>query len=290
MELTSVKTIKSIMSSYGFKFSKSLGQNFLINPKVCPRMSDIAIDCDNMGVIEIGTGIGTLTVELAKKAKKVLTFEVDNNLYDIHKQTLSEFDNIEVIHNDIMKSNLKEMSLLYFGDMEVAVCANLPYYITTPIIMYLLESKVQFKNITVMIQKEAADRITAEIGTKNAGAITFAVRYYGIAEECFCVNSSDFMPPPKVNSAVIKITPDSYVKDRILQKEAYFKIVKAGFSQRRKSIVNSLYSGLGIDKNDIISLLSSLGIKENIRMEQLNIDDIINLSNLYYNKYIEKQF
>lgn len=281
MDLTDIGYVKKLLSSHGFAFSKSLGQNFLIDSSVCPRMAEIAEAKKGTGIIEIGTGIGTLTYQLAKRAEKVVTFEVDKKLYPIIESTLSEFNNVELMQHDILKTDLKKVADEYFNGMEIAVCANLPYYITSPIIMYLLESNIEWKSITLMIQKEAADRICAEEGSRNTGAITFAVRYYGKAERCFDVPSTSFMPPPKVNSSVIKITPDSYVKDNVKNMQTYFKIVRAGFAQRRKLFVNSVSSGTGVKKETIACILNELSIKENIRAEQMTLEEFISFANKF---------
>ena len=208
MNLADVKTIESLLKPAGFDFKKSLGQNFLINEEVCPAMAAAACD-ENTGVLEIGPGIGVLTVELSKVAKRVVAIELDDRLRKILPKTLADCDNVEVIFGDAMKLNLKEIIAEKFSDCQrVCVCANLPYYITSPIIMMLLESKLPIDNVTVMVQKEAAERLCAEVGSRESGAITVAVNYYAEPEILFEVDRYSFMPPPKVDSSVIKLKPD----------------------------------------------------------------------------------
>lgn len=276
-DLTDMTQVKFILERHGFKFSKSLGQNFIIDKTVCPRIAEMGLDEKDMGVLEIGTGIGTLTSELAKRAKKVVSLEVDKKLYPIIDETLAPFSNIKCLHQDILKTDINKLCEEEFKDMKVCVCANLPYYITTPVIMYLLRSNVRWKNITVMIQKEVADRICAQIGSKNAGAITLGVRYYGKAEKCFDVKSGCFLPPPKVDSSVIKINMEDNLKSKVSDAEKYMKVVKAGFSQRRKSFVNSYTATTGAQKPDVIVALKRSGISENARIESIKLDDFINL-------------
>lgn len=279
INFTDINEVRKILSEYDFNFSKSLGQNFLIDSTVCPRMAEICGASDECGVIEIGTGIGTLTSELAKKGGKVVTMEVDKKLYPIIDNTLANFDNIKVLHQDAMKSDLKKIIAEEFEGKDVAVCANLPYYITSPILMFMLESNIEWKNITVMIQKEVADRICAEPGKKNTGAITYAIRYYGKAEKCFTVPSGSFVPPPKVNSSVMKITPDNSLRELIDNPKTYFSLVKAGFAQRRKRFTNSVSANLGIDRETITDILKKLEIDENVRIEQMTAEEVASVAN-----------
>ena len=202
--LTDRGFIRELLERHGFTFSKSLGQNFLINPSVCPRMAEAAVQGDNVGVLEIGPGIGVLTNELLKRASKVVAVELDKRLLPVLDETLSEYDNLKVINADVMKLDLHRLIEDEFGSMEVAVCANLPYYITSPIIMKLLEDRLPVSSITVMVQKEAAVRLCAEPGSRDSSAITAAVRYYCDPELLFHVSAGSFMPAPKVDSAVIQ--------------------------------------------------------------------------------------
>ncbi len=192
MELSNIGNIKAILSKHGFTFSKSLGQNFLINPSVCPRMAEYGGAEKGVGVIEVGPGIGVLTCELAKRADKVVSVELDKRLLPVLDETLSEFDNIKIVNDDILKIDLKKLIAEEFDGMEVVVCANLPYYITSPVIMKLLEDKLPIKALTVMVQKEAAQRICADVGTRQSGAVTVAVNYYAKPSMLFGVFQQDF--------------------------------------------------------------------------------------------------
>ena len=203
--LSDASVVKDLLGRHGFKFSKALGQNFLINPTVCPRMAEVCGADENTGVIEVGPGFGVLTAELAKKAKKVVSIELDERLLPVLDETLSEFDNVKIINADILKVDLKKIIEEEFSGMKVAVCANLPYYITSPVIMHLLESRLPIENLTVMVQKEAAQRLCAPVGSRDAGAVTVAVDFYSDAKKAFDVSAGSFMPAPKVDSSVIKL-------------------------------------------------------------------------------------
>ncbi len=278
--LTNINTIKELLEKYGFKFSKSLGQNFLINPSVCPKIAELGKAEKGYGILEIGTGFGTLTAELAKRADKVTAVEIDSRLLPVLEETLSDFNNINVINDDIMKVNIKELIATEFSGMKKAVCANLPYYITSPVIMYLLESEIDVDAITVMVQKEAAQRLCAEVGTREAGAITAAVRYYGEAEMLFQVSRGSFMPAPNVDSAVIQIRPADTIKQLVEDKDIFFKVIKSGFSQRRKTMANSLSSLLGISKENLYNIFDEMGITRTVRIEQLSIEQLAEFSNI----------
>ncbi len=284
-DLWNVSTIKNILKNYGFQFSKSLGQNFIIDKNVCPRMAEGCGGDSNTGVLEIGPGIGVLTVELAKRFKKVVSVEIDKNLIPILKETTSDYGNIKIIENDILKINLKEIVKSEFKDCtSICVCANLPYYITSEIIMYILESNIEINSIIVMVQKEAGDRICAKPGTRNSGAISLAVSYYGAANQVFKVPRSCFLPQPNVDSEVIKIDLDRNNSINVKDKRTYFKVVKAAYGKRRKNILNSLSMGLGMPKSEISEILESLDINSKLRAEQLHFDDFVNISNKIYSK------
>lgn len=278
--LSDIKNIRNILSSHGFKFSKSLGQNFIINPDVCPAMAEACSEYPDSGIIEIGPGIGVLTVELAKKFKKVISVEIDKRLIPILKDTTSEFDNIKIINSDILKLNLKELISSEFENFDrINVCANLPYYITSDIIMYILENEeVNIDSLTLMLQKEAAERICASPGTRNAGAISLAVRYYGTPEILFDVGRENFMPSPNVDSVVIRIDMTKSMKRFVKNKSIFFKLVKAAFSQRRKNILNSLSSQIGLPKKKISEILKLSNIDSSLRAEQLSFEDFAKLS------------
>lgn len=274
--LTNISVVKDILSRHGFTFSKSLGQNFIINPSVCPRIAEEGGASENTGVIEIGTGVGVLTAELAKRAKKVVAIEIDDRLIPVLSETLSDFDNVKIINEDVLKVDLNKVIEEEFSGMDVYVCANLPYYITSPIIMSLLEGRLNIKAITVMVQKEAATRLTAELGTRDVGAVTVAVRYYSEPKLLFNVGRGSFMPSPNVDSAVIRL--DIKNEQKVDDEKHFFRVVRAAFSQRRKTLSNSLSSGLSIDKKTVTEAIKEAGLSENIRPEQLSMEDFINIA------------
>lgn len=272
-KLTDISYLKEIINDFDFNFSKSLGQNFLINPSVCPKIAEMGNAKKGFGIIEIGTGIGTLTVELASRAEKVLAIEIDNRLLSILGKTLKDYNNIKIINEDVMKVDLHKIIDDEFKNMDVAVCANLPYYLTSPIIMMLLESKLPIKSITVMVQKEAAQRICSKVGTRKSGAITVAVNYYAEAEKLFDVSRGSFMPAPNVDSSVIKISlRDNTHFSNEEDKSFFFKIIKSAFSQRRKTIVNAVSSMMNIEKQKIINVLGELNIKATVRVEEMDME------------------
>lgn len=279
MELSNIGTIKEILSKYGFTFSKSLGQNFLINPSVCPRMAEYGGAQKGVGVIEVGPGIGVLTCELAKRADKVVAVELDKRLLPVLDETLAEFDNIKVVNDDILKIDLKKLIEDEFAGMEVVVCANLPYYITSPVIMKLLEDKLPIKALTVMVQKEAAQRICAEVGTRQSGAVTVAVNYYSTPQLLFNVSAGSFMPAPKVDSAVIRLDILEEPRVQLKNEKLFFRIIKSAFGQRRKTLSNSLSSGLSLPKGDIINALEIAGVPANYRAEQLTMQQLADIAN-----------
>lgn len=279
MNLADVKTLESLLKPAGFDFKKSLGQNFLINEEVCPAMAKAACD-QNTGVLEIGPGVGVLTVELSKVAKRVVAIELDERLKKILPITLSDCDNVEVIFGDAMKLDLRKIIEEKFADCEkVCVCANLPYYITSPIIMMLLESKLPIDNVTVMVQKEAAERLCAKVGTRESGAITVAVSYYAEPEILFEVDRYSFMPPPKVDSSVIKLNVRKVPPIKLNNEKAFFSLVKAAFAQRRKTLVNTVSNTMGIDKDELRQALEELNISPTVRSEQLTLEELSVLSN-----------
>lgn len=280
MNLADINTIRSLLDKSGFSFKKSLGQNFLIDPDVCPAMAAAACDKDT-GVIEIGPGIGVLTAELSKTAKRVVAVELDERLKKILPLTLADCKNAEIIYGDIMKMNIKKLIAEKFSDCaKIAVCANLPYYITSPIVMGLLESRLPADNITVMVQKEAAERLCAEVGTRDAGAVSVAVSYYSEPEILFEVPRTCFMPSPKVDSAVIKLKIREKPPVSVNSEEHFFRLVKACFAQRRKTLVNTVSNTTGTEKEAIKKALESLGLPETVRSEQLSLNNLAELSNL----------
>ncbi len=280
MILTNIGTIKEILSRHGFSFSKGLGQNFITNPDICPRIAENGNAREGFGVIEIGTGIGVLTAELARRADKVCAVEIDSRLLPILDETLADFNNIKIFNEDVMKCDLHKIIREEFTGLKAAVCANLPYYITSPVLMLLLESRLPVESITVMVQKEAAQRLCAKVGSRESGAITVAVNYYGTAKQLFGVSRGSFMPSPNVDSAVIKIEPRS---TPILDEEDekfFFRVVKSGFSQRRKTAANALSSMMGIPKENIHAALRELGLSETARLEGLEMEQLIEFSKI----------
>ena len=290
--LSDIKTIKSILNNYGFKFSKSLGQNFIISDTVCPKMAKECVtdgENKNVGVIEIGPGIGVLTVELAKKFKKVVSIEIDKNLIPILSETTKELENIKIINADVLKTDLKKViSEEFMGFDEINICANLPYYITSEILMYILESGLNINSIVVMVQKEAATRICASPGTRDSGAISLAVKYYGNPKVVFNVGRGCFIPSPNVDSAVIKIEMDKTNSKNIINKDMYFRVIKAAYGKRRKNILNSLSMGMNIPKQEIEKALLNLKISNSKRAEELSFDDFVNISNVLYQSLSQK--
>lgn len=280
MNLSDINTLKALLSKHGFSFKKSLGQNFLIDSSVCPQMAEAACD-QNTGVLEIGPGVGVLTAELSRVAKKVVAIELDERLKKLLPITLSDCNNVEIIYGDAMKLDLFEIIKNNFSDCEkIVVCANLPYYITSPIVMMLLESHLPIESITVMVQKEAAERLCAKVGTRQAGAVTVAVSYYADAEILFDVSRESFMPSPNVDSAVIKLNVREKPPINVKDEKEFFKLVKACFAQRRKTLVNTVSNTLGISKEQIKNALAKIGLKETARAEELTIEELAQLSDL----------
>ena len=283
--LTDISAVRELLSRHGFTFSKALGQNFLINPSVCPRMADAAVNSRGgtgaVGVLEIGPGIGVLTKELLLRAQKVVAVELDKRLLPVLDETLGGFDNLKVVNADVLELDLHRLIEEEFGGMEVVVCANLPYYITSPVVMKLLEDRLPIRSITVMVQKEAAERLCAVPGGRESSAITAAVRYYCEPAMLFRVSSGSFMPAPKVDSAVIQLVlqePPVMPKDE----KTFFRVIKAAFAQRRKTVLNSLSSSLSLDKSVIRAILSTAGVDENARAERLTLADFAAVSDAVY--------
>lgn len=281
--LTDINTIKRVMSRHGVTFSKALGQNFIIDADVCPMIVEKSGITEEDGVLEIGPGVGVLTQEIAKKAKKVVSIEFDTRLIPVLGDTLEDFTNVEVINADVMKTDLDRLFKESFVDCEnIHVIANLPYYITSPIIMMLLESRLPLTAITVMVQKEAGERLCAEIGSRDAGAVSVAVNFYSEAEELFFVPRESFMPSPNVDSEVIKLTVREKPEFAPTDENFFFSVVKAAFSQRRKTAANGLSSGLGMAKDKIFSALTNSGLETNVRAEKLTMEQLYTLSEELY--------
>lgn len=259
-----------------------MGQNFLINPSVCPRMAEFSGADSNTGVIEVGPGFGVLTNELCKVAKKVVSVELDTRLLPVLEETLAEHDNFRVINEDVMKVDLHKLIEEEFAGMDVVVCANLPYYITSPIIMKILEDKLPIKALTVMVQKEAADRLCAQVGTRESGAVTVAVSYYSKAEKLFSVSRGSFMPAPNVDSAVIKLNVADKPRIDVKDEKLFFKMVKSAFAQRRKTISNSITSGLSLSKDDFKTACENADVSPTARAEALTLEELGRLADAIY--------
>ncbi|HIS69688.1 MAG TPA: 16S rRNA (adenine(1518)-N(6)/adenine(1519)-N(6))-dimethyltransferase RsmA [Candidatus Gallacutalibacter stercoravium] len=270
--LSDIRTIQEILSRHHFTFSKAMGQNFLINPSVCPRMAQMGGAAPDAGVLEIGPGIGVLTCELAQRAGKVVAVELDKRLLPVLEETLHDYSNVTVINQDVMKADLAGIIKKEFGKMDVYVCANLPYYITSPVIMRLLEERLPIKAITVMVQKEAAERLCAQPGTRQAGAVTLAVRYYAEPVRLFQVSRGSFYPAPHVDSAVIQLNIRQTPAVAVRQEKLFFQAVHAAFAQRRKTLLNALSSGLGLAKEQAGGILSRANVSAGLRAEQLTLE------------------
>lgn len=271
--LTDISVVRDVLSRHGFTFSKALGQNFLINPSVCPQMAECC-GADGQGVLEIGPGVGVLTAELAKRAQKVVSLELDKRLLPVLAETLADFDNVTIVNDDVLKVDLRALLEEHFAGMEVCVCANLPYYITSPVIMRLLEERLPFCSITVMVQKEAADRLCAPVGSREAGAVTVAVQYYARAEKLFSVSRGSFLPAPNVDSAAIRLQIRETPAVAVVDERKFFRMVKAAFGQRRKTALNAISAGMALQKADVASALERAGLLANIRAEQLSMEEL----------------
>ncbi|MEF2797537.1 MAG: 16S rRNA (adenine(1518)-N(6)/adenine(1519)-N(6))-dimethyltransferase RsmA [Ruminococcus sp.] len=273
--LSNIKVIKDVLERHSFTFSKSLGQNFLINPTVCPKIAEMGNARKGFGIIEIGTGIGVLTNELAKRADKVAAVEIDKRLIPVLEETLAEYSNVRIINGDIMKTDLSKLIEEEFEGLEVAVCANLPYYITSPVIMKLLEERLPIRSVTVMVQKEAAQRLCAKPGTREAGAITAAVNYFSEPKLLFNVSRGSFMPPPNVDSCVIRFDIREKTPEGVTDEAFFFRTVRGAFSQRRKTLVNSVSASLGIDKSIVTAAAVRSELEESVRPEKLTLEQLI---------------
>lgn len=285
MDLTSPRVIKDIAERFDFSFSKGLGQNFLLDERVLDKIADAADITD--GVLEVGPGFGVLTKRLCETGKKVVSVEIDRRLIPVLEFTLAEFDNIKVIEKDILKTDVAELIREEFGDGKISVAANLPYYITTPIITKLIEEKLPLKNIVVMVQREVAERIAAAPGKKDYGAISVLCQYYTNPRLVTIVPAGSFYPAPKVDSAVLCMEvcekPNVETKDEAL----FFKVVKAAFAQRRKTLLNCLSSGFSCEKATISELLESVDIAPNVRGEKLGLAEFAKIADVFFENGIK---
>ena len=226
------------------------------------------------GVLEIGPGIGVLTAELARRARKVVALELDRRLLPVLSETLADFDNVEIVNEDVLKADLRAILKERFAGMEVSICANLPYYITSPVIMRLLEERLPFRSITVMVQKEAAERLCAPVGSREAGAVTVAVQYYAQAEKLFSVSRGSFLPAPNVDSAVIRLQIRQAPAVALTDEKKFFRMVKAAFGQRRKTALNAISAGMALPKGDVAAALEAAGLEGNVRAEKLSMEEL----------------
>ena len=299
MNLCNIKVVKDLMARYGTDTKKGFGQNFLINPMVPENIADESYGYHrerNFGkesaVLEIGPGIGALTCQLCERYDKVVAVEIDRTLIPILDETLAEYDNIKVVNEDFMKLDLKSFIKENYGDTPVSVCANLPYYITTPIIMKLLEEsrvdgKSMFTSLTVMVQKEVADRLCATEKDSEYGAITASLNYYGKVKKLFTVAPGNFLPAPSVTSAVIRIELYESNPYTVKSEKMLFDTISGAFAQRRKTMLNSLASTMSfVSKERIGQIINEIGFDTNIRGEKLSISDFCALADkLYEEKY-----
>jgi len=277
---------RAILDKYGFSFKKSLGQNFLIDTNILRNIVDHAELTEESGAIEVGPGIGALTEQLAKRSKKVVAYEIDQRLLPILNETLEPYPHAKIIHQDILKANVKEMLETEFNDIrDIMLVANLPYYVTTPIIMKILEEKLPLRGIVVMLQKEVAERISAKPGTKEYGSLSIAIQYYTKPEVVMIVPKTVFVPQPNVDSAVIRLTIRKTPSVSVKNEDFFFQITRASFAQRRKTILNNLSSQLegGKEKKgEIIAALEQAGIEPSRRGESLSIEEFAKLSDVLY--------
>ncbi|MGG3691453.1 16S rRNA (adenine(1518)-N(6)/adenine(1519)-N(6))-dimethyltransferase RsmA [Heyndrickxia ginsengihumi] len=282
---TPIRT-KDILNKYGFSFKKSLGQNFLIDPNILRNITEYANLTKESGVIEIGPGIGALTEHLARSSGKVVAFEIDQRLMPILKDTLSPYDNVKIVNEDILKADVKKIINEEFSHIDkLMVVANLPYYVTTPIILKLITEALPIQGIVVMLQKEVAERISAKPGTKHYGSLSIAIQYYMTAEVVMIVPKTVFMPQPNVDSAVIRLIKRPKPKVDVVDEKFFFEVTRASFAQRRKTLINNLTSQLlegKAKKAEIIEVLHSLNIDPTRRGETLSLEEFASLCNALY--------
>lgn len=278
------KNTIEVLQKYNFNFQKKFGQNFLIDTRVLEEIIDAAQITKDDFVLEIGPGIGTMTQYLCEAAREVVAVEIDTNLIPILKDTLSAYNNVEVFNQDILKVDIASLARERNNDRPIKVVANLPYYITTPIIMGLFESHVPIDSITIMVQKEVADRMQEGPGSKEYGALSLAVQYYAKPEIVVNVPPSCFMPQPKVGSAVIRLTRHEQPLVQVDNEKLMFQVIRASFNQRRKTLANGLnnFGSFGLNKEEIQSCIEELGVPVNIRGEALSLEQFAELSNIIY--------
>jgi len=288
--LYSKNNVKEMLRSRDLHFKKSLGQNFLTDESVLSDIVDAAQITKNDYVLEIGPGPGVLTRQLAKNAARVVAVELDREIIELLCENISDYKNVEIINNDILKIDLEELSREHFDSKPFKVIANLPYYITTPIVMKLLESKADIESIVIMIQKEVADRLTAKPGTKDFGAISLSVNYYADAKIVRLVPPEAFVPAPKVFSAVLKLSVLKEPRVSVRDEAFLFKLIKASFSKRRKTFLNAISgeSGISVTKEEAKQALFELGFSDNLRGETLSLVEFAQISDFFLKKICEK--
>ncbi len=279
MDLTSPKIIKEIAQKFGFTFSKGLGQNFLLDSTVLDKIVEAA-DIED-GVLEIGPGFGVLTKPLCATGKKVVCVEIDSRLIPVLDYTLEGFSNVKIVNSDILKTDTKKLIEEEFGYGKISVAANLPYYITTPIITKLIEERLPIKNMVVMVQKEVADRICASPGKKDYGAISVLCQYFTNPRIVTVVPAGSFYPAPKVDSAVLCLEVQDLPNISVKDEKLFFRVVKAAFAQRRKTLLNCLSAGFSVDKERLSGILESIGIEPSIRGEKLGLDEFAKIADVF---------
>ena len=278
MELTNISVIKDVLTRHGFRFSKSKGQNFLTQAWVPQRIAEEAGVDESSGVLEVGPGMGPLTQQLCLRAGKVVAVEVDKKLEPVLQETLGEFDNLQIIFGDVLKQDIAALVKEKFAGLRPMACANLPYYITSDILAAFLEAKC-FDSVTVMVQKEVAQRICAKPGTEAYGAFTVFCQYHAQPEILFDVPAGCFIPQPKVTSAVLHLKVRTQPVCPIRDEKLFFRVVRASFANRRKTLVNGLMSGFGhLGKQKLIECITSCGLPENVRGETLSIEKFASLA------------
>ncbi len=280
MDLCNISVIRSLMSEAGITFRKEFGQNFLINRMIPEDIADNCTDCEEGLILEIGPGIGCLTQELALRYKKVVAVEIDRGLIPVLEKTVGGYDNVTVINGDIMETDISELVERYSDGMPVSVCANLPYYITTPILMRLLESDVKFSSITVMVQNEVAARLCAKAGSSDYGAITAVLGYYGQAKRLFRVPAGCFMPAPKVDSAVVRIDLYKEPVYKPKNEKLFRSLIRFAFEMRRKTLLNALSAKLPYPKEKILDAIRAIGLSDTVRGERLSTEEFVRLSDI----------
>lgn len=282
MDLWNVQTVRRVMQMFGLSFRREFGQNFLTDPAVIDEIADAAYPNADCTVLEIGPGIGTLTRALAARYRRVVALEIDRSLIPVLGYTLADCPNVSVVNADFLAADLRELLAADFAAGPVAVCANLPYYITSPILMKLLESDLPFASVTVMVQKEFADRLCAAPGGKEYGSITVSASYRGVAERLLLVPADRFVPAPKVDSSVVRIRLYGKNKPIAPRDEAFFlRVVRAAFGQRRKTLVNALSTGFPeIPKDRLAAAVTSVGLPPDVRGERLSLPQFIELADI----------